>query len=75
MIRQRILSLDTNVIDIAMAVNQTLLLVSKKRGGYICVSNVHMCMEVYDIPEFERVVNSANMILPDGRPLLWAQNF
>jgi N-acetylglucosaminyldiphosphoundecaprenol N-acetyl-beta-D-mannosaminyltransferase len=73
MIRQRILLLDTNVIDIAMAVNQTLLLVSKKRGGYICVSNVHMCMEVYDTPEFERIVNSANMILPDGRPLLWAQ--
>ena len=73
MIRQRILSLETKVIDIAMAVNQTLLLVSKKRGGYICVSNVHMCMEVYDTPEFERIVNSANMILPDGRPLLWAQ--
>jgi len=72
-IKQRILLLDTNVIDIATAVDQTLLLVSEKKGAYVCASNVHMCMEVYDTPEFEQIVNGANMVLPDGRPLLWAQ--
>lgn len=40
---------------------------------YICVSNVHMCMETYDNNDFRRLVNAADIVLPDGRPLVWAQ--
>jgi Teichoic acid biosynthesis proteins len=39
---------------------------------YICVSNVHMCMETYDNRYFRDVVNGADMVVPDGRPLVWA---
>ncbi|WP_273070570.1 WecB/TagA/CpsF family glycosyltransferase [Alteromonas australica] len=44
-----------------------------KKGRYICVSNVHMCMEVFDSTSFSEVVNSADLVIPDGRPLIWAQ--
>lgn len=47
--------------------------VSTSTGNYICVSNVHMCMEVYDDPVYADIVNSADLIIPDGKPLVWAQ--
>jgi len=43
------------------------------RGHYICLSNVHMCMEAYDNPEFQLVVNNADLVLADGKPIYWAQ--
>ncbi|WP_222709887.1 WecB/TagA/CpsF family glycosyltransferase [Reinekea thalattae] len=42
-------------------------------SSYICVSNVHMCMEVFDSKDFATVVNTADMVIPDGRPIYWAQ--
>lgn len=38
---------------------------------YVCAANVHMVMEAYDHPEFRRVVNSADLVTPDGMPLVW----
>ncbi len=40
---------------------------------YVCVSNVHMCMEVFDCPAFAQVVNQANYVVADGKPLSVAQ--
>ncbi len=38
---------------------------------YICAANVHMLMEAYDSPEFMEVVNQADLVTPDGMPLVW----
>ena len=42
------------------------------RSAYVCVATVHMVMEAFDSPEFRRVVNGADLVTPDGRPLVWA---
>ena len=39
---------------------------------YVCVSNVHMCMEAFDNHDFCQVVNNADLVVPDGLPLVWA---
>ena len=46
--------------------------VANKDSRYICVANVHMAMEVYDSQKFARVVNQADLVTPDGMPLVWA---
>lgn len=38
---------------------------------YVCVANVHMVMEAYDDPVFRNIVNSADLVTPDGMPLVW----
>lgn len=38
---------------------------------YVCAANVHMVMEGYDSPAFRNVVNSADLVVPDGMPLAW----
>jgi N-acetylglucosaminyldiphosphoundecaprenol N-acetyl-beta-D-mannosaminyltransferase len=38
---------------------------------FICAANVHMLMEAYDSPAYQRVLNQADMVTPDGMPLVW----
>jgi N-acetylglucosaminyldiphosphoundecaprenol N-acetyl-beta-D-mannosaminyltransferase len=42
------------------------------RSAYVCLANVHMTMEAVDAPEFGRLVNGADLVCPDGKPLVWA---
>jgi N-acetylglucosaminyldiphosphoundecaprenol N-acetyl-beta-D-mannosaminyltransferase len=37
----------------------------------VCFATVHMLMEAYDAPAFRVKLNSADMINPDGMPLVW----
>lgn len=71
--RIRILNMATDVTTLAQVTNS--IQIARKQGarGYVCLSNVHMCMEVFDSVEFEKVVNAADFVLPDGLPIAWAQ--
>jgi N-acetylglucosaminyldiphosphoundecaprenol N-acetyl-beta-D-mannosaminyltransferase len=42
------------------------------RSAYVCVATVHMTMETFDSAAFRQVVNGADLVTPDGRPLVWA---
>lgn len=42
-----------------------------RSSRYICVANVHVVMEAYDDPAFASVVNEADLVTPDGMPLVW----
>lgn len=44
-----------------------------RSARYVCASNVHMCMEAYDNLEYLSIVNNADLVLPDGKPIIWAQ--
>ena len=45
-----------------------------KRGESrsVCVANVHTVMEAYDAREFQGVINGADLVTPDGMPLVWS---
>ena len=68
-----ILKMKVDITSVHNSVNKIEQLISKQSGGYVCVANVHMCMEVFDNDTFKDVVNSADLVVPDGRPLFWAQ--
>ena len=38
---------------------------------YICVATVNNVMEAYDSAAFRRVMNEADLVTPDGMPLVW----
>ena len=71
--KQKILKMDVDVTHLRNAVEQTVALSEQKQGAYVCLSNVHMCMETFDSPAFEQVVNDADLVIADGRPISWAQ--
>jgi N-acetylglucosaminyldiphosphoundecaprenol N-acetyl-beta-D-mannosaminyltransferase len=38
---------------------------------YVCVANVHLVMEAHDDVRLRGVVNEADLVTPDGMPLVW----
>ena len=38
---------------------------------YVCAANVHMVMEAYDSPDYKEIINNADIVTPDGMPLVW----
>lgn len=49
--------------------NGILLLSKNSISSYLCVANVHMLIEGYKDPEFQQIINQADMATPDGMPL------
>lgn len=45
-----------------------------EKSAYVCAANVHMLMEAYDNSAFAQIVNQADLVTPDGMPLVWALN-
>ena len=43
----------------------------QKVSKCVCAANVHMAMEAYDNPTFARVLDRADLVTPDGMPLVW----
>ena len=39
----------------------------------MCVANVHVAIEAENDPRFAKLVNDADLVLPDGTPLVWMQ--
>lgn len=44
----------------------------QRRSHYVALCNVHMVMESYNDPYFCSALASADLVLPDGMPLIWA---
>ena len=40
------------------------------QSSYVCVANVHMCIESYHDLSFGNIVNQADITTPDGLPLV-----
>lgn len=47
-------------------------LARSNKSSYVCVANVHMLVEAHNNKSFADVVNSADIVTPDGMPLVWA---
>ncbi len=60
---------DTSYVD---ATEKVVRWAKEGSSAYVCVANVHMTMEAHDSPEFREVVNGADLVTPDGTPLVWA---
>ena len=74
-IRKRVPVLDlmVDLCDYDTAIAQIDGLARAGSGGYVCVSNVHVAIEARDDPRFAQLVNGADLVLPDGTPLVWMQ--
>lgn len=42
------------------------------RPAYVCVAAVHLIMEAFDSASLQQAVNEADLVTPDGMPLVWA---
>ncbi len=68
-----VLKMSVSLTSLNKAVKQVTDWAQRNESRYLCAANVHMCMEVFDDPEFADTVNGADLTVPDGRPIYWAQ--
>lgn len=66
-----ILGTNVNATSYKDATKQILGWANCRESRYICIANVHMVMEAYDDVSFREVVNNADLVTPDGMPLVW----
>ena len=68
---RRLLGMRVDATNLSHATEAILALGDAGVGGMICVSTVHMVMEARDAPDFRKLVNAAELVTPDGVPLVW----
>lgn len=47
-------------------------LACQKKSSIVCVANVHMYIEAHKDQKFLQIIDNADLVTPDGRPLIWA---
>lgn len=72
-LKSNIITMAVDVTDVQKVIEAVKSCIASNQSSYICVSNVHMCMETFDSLYFRQLVNSADLVIPDGRPIFWAQ--
>lgn len=69
--KNKILGSRVDPVSYAQTVQQVVAWAQHHESRYVCLANVHMLMEAYDLLEFQNVVNGADLVTPDGMPLVW----
>ncbi len=69
---RKLLGMRVDGLRTSVAADAIVELAAAGAGGVVCVATVHMVMEAFDAPEFQRSVNAAELVTPDGVPLVWS---
>ncbi len=65
----RIISLNVDTISLEESLSKVLDWGMTYTPSYVCFANVHMLVEAHRHIGFRRQVNSASLVLPDGKPI------
>ncbi len=66
-----ILGIHVDATSYSHATSTVIEMAQKKISGYISIANVHVIMEGHHSAEFKAVLDKADLITPDGMPLVW----
>lgn len=68
---RRILGMRVDKTSYQDAAERVLAWAHDRQSRYVCVATVNNVMEAYDSGEFGRIMNQADLVTPDGMPLVW----
>lgn len=68
---RRVLGMRVDATTYTHAAETILALGEAGVGGLTCVATVHMLMEAWDDADYRKLVNAAELVTPDGVPLVW----
>lgn len=67
--RAKVLNSSISVGTYQQFIDKIFFLVHYKIPSYVCFANVHMVMEGYKDSAFQKVINNATVVAPDGKPI------
>ena len=68
---RRILGMRVDATSYAQAAQEILAWAHKGESRYVCVATVNNVIEAYDDPEYGAIIEAADLVTPDGMPLVW----
>jgi N-acetylglucosaminyldiphosphoundecaprenol N-acetyl-beta-D-mannosaminyltransferase len=68
---RRILGMRVDATSYAHAAREILRWAGSGESRYVCVATVNNVIEAYDNPEYGAIMEAADLITPDGMPLVW----
>lgn len=69
--RQKVLSCFVDATSYTAAAKVISGWACNSESRYICIANVHVVMEAWDSIVFRGAINTADLVTPDGMPLVW----
>ncbi len=68
----RVLGVRLNAVQIPVVVAQMEHWIEERGGGrFVAVTGMHGVTEAHDDPAFKAILNAADLVVPDGMPLVW----
>ena len=67
-----VLGIGVDTLSLGEASGRILNWANESSSAYVCAANVHMTMEAFDSDSLRKAVNGADLVIPDGKPLVWA---
>ena len=67
--KRKVIKGDISIGTFGEFVNSLIDLSKNNGSSYVCVCNVHMLIEANDSNDFSKVVNEADIVTPDGKPV------
>lgn len=70
--RFRVLTVSVDAVQLPEVIDRIeQWILEKAVGRYIAVTNVHVVVEAHHDESFRQTIESADMVVPDGMPLIW----
>lgn len=67
-----VLGMRIDVTDYSEATATIQQWAARRESRYVCAPSVHTVMESHDAADFRNIMNGADLVVPDGMPLVWA---
>jgi N-acetylglucosaminyldiphosphoundecaprenol N-acetyl-beta-D-mannosaminyltransferase len=72
--KRDVLGVPLAVVDYEQAIDVMDGMIERRERGYVCAAAVHVVMVARHDPEARGALRGASLVVPDGRPLVWALN-
>lgn len=69
--RIKVLSVPVTALKFEAQIALMLEWAKTQKSRAVCVANVHMVVEAHQRPAFANILENADMVTPDGMPLVW----
>lgn len=72
MVTQLLKNFPVSIAKYSQFIDHIIKIADKRKSAMVCVANVHMFVEAQQSKDFLNIVNNADLVTPDGKPLTWA---
>ncbi|NJR39441.1 MAG: hypothetical protein HC781_12270 [Leptolyngbyaceae cyanobacterium CSU_1_4] len=72
--KQSVIGFPVTAVPFDYQIELILKWAKRRISKVVCVANVHMLMEAHRNPQFAAVLSNADLVTPDGMPLVWLMN-